>query len=64
MWEYWSKNEKLFLKHDASNAGFKWWGPGAQAWWDAPCADIKSLGRGWPMKPPVFPPIINVYDVG
>jgi len=20
--------------------------PGAQAWWEAPCADIKCLGRG------------------
>ena len=21
-------------------------GPGAQAWWEAPCADTESLGRG------------------
>ena len=21
-------------------------GPGAQAWWEAPCADTKCLGKG------------------
>jgi len=21
-------------------------GPGAQAWWEAPCADTESLGKG------------------
>jgi len=21
-------------------------GPGAQVWWEAPCADTESLGRG------------------
>jgi len=25
-------------------------GSGAPAPWEAPCADIESLGRGWPMK--------------
>jgi len=29
-------------------------GPGAQAWWEAPCADTESLGRGWSMKSVVF----------
>jgi len=24
--------------------------PGAQAWWEAPCVDTESLGRGWSMK--------------
>ena len=28
------------------SAGFRWWGPGAQAWWEAPCADTKCLGMG------------------
>jgi len=36
-------------------------GPGAQAWWEAPCADIKCLGRGWSIKSLVFPRIINIY---
>jgi len=38
-------------------------GAGAQPWWEAPCVDIKSLGRGWPIKSLVFLRIINVYDV-
>ena len=37
--------------------------PGAQAWWEAPCADIESSGRGWRMKSLLFPRIINIYDV-
>jgi len=28
------------------SAGFRWWGPGAQAWWEVPCADIESSGKG------------------
>jgi len=28
------------------SVGFRWWGPGAQAWWEAPCANTKCLGRG------------------
>jgi len=39
-----------------SSAGFRWWG--AQAWWEAPCADAKCLGRGWSMKSPAFPHMI------
>jgi len=23
----------------SSSAGFRWWGPGAQAWWEASCTD-------------------------
>jgi len=38
-------------------------GPGAQAWWEVPCADKKCLDGGWSMKSLVFPHIINVYDV-
>jgi len=38
-------------------------GPGAQAWWEAPCADTKCLGRGWSIKSLVFPRIINICDV-
>jgi len=30
----------------APSARFRWWGPGAQAWWEAPGADTKCLGRG------------------
>ena len=37
--------------------------PGAQAWWEALCADTKCLGRGWSMQSIVFPHIINIYDV-
>jgi len=46
-----------------SSAGFRWWVPGAQAWWKAPCADTKCIGRGWSMKSLAFPHIINIYDV-
>ena len=38
-------------------------GPGAQVRWEAPCADIQSLGRGWPMKSLLFKRIINISDV-
>jgi len=38
-------------------------GPGAQAWWEAPCADTRYLDRGWFMKSLVFPHIIDIYDV-
>ena len=38
-------------------------GPGAQAWWEAPCANIESLSMGWPMKSLVFPHIIDIYDI-
>jgi len=48
--------------NDLPIAGFRWWGAGAQTWWEAPCADIESLGMGWPMKTLVFPRIINIYD--
>jgi len=34
------------------------WRPGAQAWWEAPCGDTKSLGRWWSMKSILFPRII------
>ena len=37
--------------------------PGAQAWWEAPCADTESLGREGSMKSLVFPWIVNIYDV-
>jgi len=43
------------------SAGFRWWGPGAQAWWEAPCADTESLGRWWSMKSLVFPRIVYIY---
>jgi len=38
-------------------------GAGAQAWWEAPCADIEALEGGWPMMSLVFLRIINIYDV-
>jgi len=38
-------------------------GPGAQAWWEAPYADARFLGRGWSMKSLVFPHMINIYDI-
>jgi len=34
------------LFDDEDSARFRWWGPGAQAWWEAPYADTESLGRG------------------
>ena len=30
-------------------------GPGAEKWWEAPCADTEYLSRGWSMKSLVFP---------
>ena len=38
-------------------------GPGAQAWWEAPCEDTKRFGGVWSMKSLVFSHIINIYDV-
>jgi len=38
-------------------------GPGAQGWWEAPCADTESLGSGWSMNSLVFRWIVNIYDV-
>jgi len=38
-------------------------GPGAQAYWEAPCLDTKCFGRELSMKSLAFPRIINIYDV-
>jgi len=35
---------KMFYAHSAPNSDGG--GPGAQAWWMAPCANTESLGRG------------------
>jgi len=36
------------------SAGFRCWGIGAQAWWEAPCVDVDSLCKGWAIKSLVF----------
>jgi len=53
----------VIIQYYCPSAGFRWWGPGAQAWWEAPSADAKCLGRGGSMKSLVFPHIITIYDV-
>jgi len=53
------QNSELFKSAPDLNGG----GGGTQAWWEAPYADIKSLGRAWPIKSLVFPRVINIYDV-
>ena len=43
---FWQTIRRLRGERSHTSTGFRWWGLGAQAWWEGPCADTKSLGRG------------------
>jgi len=57
------EKEKYWIQSMAKSApDLDGGGAGAQALWEAPCADTECLVKGWSMKSLVFPRIINIYD--